>query len=140
VADELKVLRSVSKPALRKGRSYVVKTMELDRALMDAGISTHVDLIYWEPEGTSSIMQCLFWPANANVSYDRFYARAGFVASQEKSAAMEAWRSSGLPALIDWAQWICNLSNGATIRSLEPIFEAYWKSNALTISRHPRSN
>jgi hypothetical protein len=137
LAHELTVLKAVSKPQLRKGRSYVVKTMDLDTSLRDAGITTHVDLNYWEPEGTSSVMQCLFWPPSANVPFDRFYARAGFVPSTERRTAVEAWRHEGLPELIDWMQSICALPSNSTLRSREATFEAIWRAGELFVVKHP---
>jgi hypothetical protein len=140
LSEELKILKSVSKPKLRKELSYVLKTMQLEAALIDANVSLHVDLIYWEhwqKMTGHSILQALFWISDERIGYDRIFVRAGCVPAQERSEAVDALASQGLPQFIAWVRTLNALPMNSPVRQQRPIFDATWREDGLNLHHAP---
>ena len=76
------MIESVSKPKLPKRLSYVLKTSQLEKAVLDAGIDCHLDLVYWQPQSGGSILEAHYWLPNENVAHPRVYVRAGVAPSE----------------------------------------------------------
>jgi hypothetical protein len=91
---------SISKCKLPKGKSFVLKTSQLDTALSEAGIDCHIDLVYWLPQSGGSILEAQYWLPNENIAYPRFYVRAGVVASELRLRASQALLEEVLPKFI----------------------------------------
>src|SRR5215510_12423399 len=100
------MIDSVSRPKLAKGLSYVLKTSQLVKALSDAEIDCHVDLVYWVPQSGGSILEGHYWLPNENVAYPRVYVRAGVVPLASRLPASEALLASALPKFIRWLKEI----------------------------------
>jgi hypothetical protein len=132
------VINSVSKPKLRDGLCYVLKTSQLAQALSEAQIDTAVDLRFWTPIGNGSILEAYYWLPNANVSYPRVYVRAGVVPLALRTAASGALAESALPAFIRWLQRIIELpDNSPELYGGELYFDAQYTENGLTITHQP---
>ena len=71
------MIDSVSKPKLAKGLSYVLKTSQLAKALSDAGIECHVDLVFWVPQTGGSILEGHYWLPNENMGYPAYMSALG---------------------------------------------------------------
>ncbi|MDB6024209.1 MAG: hypothetical protein JWM68_432 [Verrucomicrobiales bacterium] len=126
-----------SKDKLPKGLSYVLKTSQLERALLDAGIDCEVSLNYWIPQSGSSILQGMYWLPNENVSHARVYVRAGVVPSASRAAASEALVSSGLPRFIDWLQAILALPENSSGLHGTLYFNAEYTGGGLIVTNKP---
>ena len=132
------MIDSVSKPKLAKGFSYVLKTSQLAKALADAQIDCHIDLVYWLSRSGSSILEAHYWLANENVSYPRVYVRAGAVPSASRLAASEAMLAAALPQFISWLQEILSLPDEAPALHGTLYFNAAYTENALVVTDQPR--
>ena len=135
--DVLTVLRSVTKPPLRTGLSYVLKTTQLDTALATAKLAPHVDLSYWEPSGGGSILQAFYWLANESIDQNRVYVRAGCVPSQQRRDAAAALTNEGLPSFIAWVRTLVALPANAPMLHQRPFFDATYGSDGLCVCHTP---
>jgi len=131
------MIEYVSRPKLAKGRSYVLKTTQLADELANAGISLHVDLVYWSPQTGGSILEGHYWPPNENVHYPRLYVRAGAVPSGLRPAAAEALRGVALPCFIRWAQGLLALPDGSPILAAGSYFNATFTEEGLAVTDQP---
>lgn len=143
VSDENRIptgtmIESISKPKLPKGLAYVLKTSHLEQALEEAGIDTPVELVYWMPQETGSILEGHYWLANEHVHYARVYVRAGCVAATQRRAAAEALRRLGLPRFVEWLKAIVGLPNDSPKLHTELYFDATYKEDCLSVSTVPR--
>jgi len=132
------MINFISKPKLRKGPSYVLKTSQLANALSDAGIDCHIDLHYWVPQGGGSILEGNYWLPNANVPYPRVYVRAGVVPSALRVAASQALLEKGLPLFIKWLQGIIALPpESPALWGRELYFNATYTEQGLATTNQP---
>ena len=131
------MIDSVTKPKLPKGLSYVLKTSQLARALLEAGIDCHVNLVYWLPQGGGSILEGHYWLPNENVPHPRVYVRAGVVHSVLLSAASEALVESAIPKFIKWLRGILELPNGSPALHGAPYFNAAYTEQGLIVTDRP---
>ena len=129
------MIDSVSKPKLPKGLSYALKTSQLAKAMSDAVIDCHVDLVYWVPQGGNSILEAHYWLPNANVAHPRVYVRAGAVSSALHAAAAELLLSSALPEFTRWLQAILRLPEGSPALRGTSYFNATYTDKGLAFSR-----
>jgi hypothetical protein len=131
------MIEKISKPKLAKGLSYVLKTSQLEKALLDAEIDCYVSLVYWMPQGGGSILEGHYWLPNEKVSYPRVYVRAGFVPSVLRSAASEALMELALPKFIDWLGWIVALPERSPALEGDLYFNAAYTEKGLKITNLP---
>ncbi|HZK81495.1 MAG TPA: hypothetical protein VFC46_10520 [Humisphaera sp.] len=131
------MIDSISKPKLPKGVAYVLKTSQLAKALLDAGIDCHVDLVFWQPEGGESILEAHYWLPNRNVPHPRVYVRAGVAACDLRAAASEALLASALPRFITWLREILILPPGSPALHEEPYFNASYSEKGLAVTNQP---
>ncbi len=132
------MIDSVSKPKLAKGLSYVLKTSQLAKALLDVGIDCHVDLVYWAPQSGGSILEGHYWLPNENVPYPRVYVRAGAVPSASRAAASEALVDSALPEFVNWLKGILALPDESPALSGLLYFNATYTEQGLVITGQPK--
>ena len=137
MSEALSVLKSVSKPKLRKGMSYVLKTMQLDEALATAKLNPHVDLNYWHPRGGGSILQAFYWLPNDRIDHDRVYVRAGCVQSEQQRDAAAALAGEGLPRFISWVRTLVALPRNSVVSQQKPFFDATYGPDGLTVHHTP---
>lgn len=128
---------SVSKPKLAKGLSYVLKTSQLAKALSDAGIDCHLDLVYWTPQSGGSILEGQYWLPNENVAYPRVYVRAGAVPSASRLSATEALLASALPQFVNWLQGIIALPDTSPALHGTLYFNATYTDQGLAVTSQP---
>ena len=134
------MIDNISKPKLAKGLSYVLKTSQLEKALLDARIECHISLVYWMPQSGGSILEGHYWLPNKKVSYPRVYVRAGVVPSALSSAASEVLMESALPKFIDWLAWIIALPERAQALEKDLYFNATYTEKELNITESPIYN
>jgi len=132
------MISSVEKPKAPKGLSYVLKTSQLAKALSEAGIDCHVDLVYWVPQGGSSILEGNDWLPNENVPYPRVYVRAGVVPSALRSTASESLLLTALPQFVRWLQGILALPGNSPALRQTLYFNATYSESGLVIANEPR--
>jgi hypothetical protein len=132
------MIDSVSKRKLPKGLSYVLKTSHLEKALLDAGIDCHVDLVYWVPQSGNSILQGHFWLPNENVPHPRVYVRAGVVPKALRVAASEALLESALPQFLSWLQGILALPDQSPALHETLYFNAAYTEKGLVVTDQPK--
>jgi hypothetical protein len=131
------MIEKISKPKLAKRLSYVLKTSQLEKALLDAEIDCYVSLVYWMPQCGGSILEGHYWLPNEKVSYPRVYVRAGFVPSALRSAASEALMELALPKFIDWLGWIVALPERSPALEGGLYFNATYTEKGLKITNLP---
>jgi hypothetical protein len=131
------MIENISKPKLVKGLSYVLKTSQLEKALLDAGIECHVSLVYLMPQSGGSILEGHYWLPNQKVSYPRVYVRAGFVPSALHFTASEVLMESALPKFIDWLGWIITLPERSPALEEDLYFNATYTEKGLKITDSP---
>jgi hypothetical protein len=132
------MIESISKPKLPKGLAYSLKTSQLVRALDDAGVDIHIDLVYWRPQVLGSILEAHYWLPNKNVPYPRVYVRAGCVPAVQRAAASESLSEAAIPQFIDWLTGILNSPANSTRLCGEPYFNATYINDRLSISYTPQ--
>jgi len=132
------MIQTVSKPKLPKGLSYVLKTSQLEKALSEARIDCHVDLVYWLPQSGGSILEGNYWLANENVPHPRLYVRAGTVPSGLRAAASEALTESALPQFIDWLRGIIALPDKSPRLHETLYFNAAYTERGLVVTDQPK--
>jgi hypothetical protein len=132
------MIDSVSNPKLAKGLSYVLKTSQLAKALSDAGIDCHVDLVYWVPQTGRSILEGHYWLPNKNVAYPRVYVRAGVVPSASRLSASEALLVSALPQFVSWLQGILALPDDSPALHGTLYFNATYSEDGLVVTDQPK--
>lgn len=132
------MINSISKPKVRKGFAYVLKTSQLAQALSDAKIDCHVDLIYWTPTRGESILDVNYWLPHANVPYPRVYLRAGVVPLPLYPSASKALADTALPEFTRWLRNLVNLPETASeLLFGERYFNARYSEDGLSISYQP---
>jgi len=132
------MIGSVSKPKPAKGLSYVLKPSQLAKALSDAGIDCHVDLVYWMPQTGGSILEAHYWLPNENVAYPRVYVRAGVVPSASRLPASEALLVSALPQFVNWLQGILALPEDSPALHGTLYFNATYTDEGLFVTDQPK--
>jgi hypothetical protein len=132
------MIESVSKPRLSKDLSYALKTSELARALDDANIDIHVDLVYWKPQVLGSMLEAQYWLPNENVSYPRVYVRAGCIPAMQRAVASESLSNTALPRFIDWLRSILSLPPNTPKPAGTLYFNATWLDDRLSITNEPQ--
>jgi len=132
------MIDSVSKPRLPRGLSYVLKTSQLAKALSDAGIDCHVDLVYWVPQSGGSILEGAYWLPNENVAYPRVYVRAGVVPSASRAAASKLLLASALPQFIKWLQAVLALPDESPALNGTLYFNAAYTEKGLVVTDQPK--
>jgi hypothetical protein len=128
------MIDSVSKPKLAKGLSYVLKTSQLAKALSDARIDCHVDLVYWVPQTGGSVLEGHYWLPNENVACPRVYVRAGVVPSASRLVAAEAMLVSALPQFVSWLQEILALPDDSPALHGTLYFNATYTVEGLVVT------
>lgn len=83
---------------LPKGHSYPLRPSVLKAALESAGIVIDTHLV----RSPGKLFDAHFWPANANVPYERLYIRAGSVLAEQAGGARDRVGGEVLPTLISW--------------------------------------
>jgi hypothetical protein len=131
------MIESISRPKLPRGRSYVLKTSRLADALAVAAVGWHVDLAYWTPRASGSILEGQYLPPNENVPYPRLYVRAGTVPTEMRAAAAAALDQTALPQFVRWAQGLMALPAGSPLLAAGSYFNATFTSEGLAISHQP---
>src|SRR5262249_35176468 len=132
------MIDSVSRPKLAKGLSYVLKTSQLAKALSDAGIDCHVDLVDWVPQSGGSILEGHYWLPNENVPYPRVYVRAGVVPCALRAAASEALLDSALPQFVKWLRGIIALPDESPALHGTLYFNATYTEKGLAVTDQPK--
>lgn len=127
----------VSNPKPAKGLCYVLKVSQHAKALSDAGIDCHVDLVYWTPQSGGSILDGQYWLPNENVTYPRIYVRAGAVPSALRMSAMDALRVSALPQFVRWLQEIIALPDNSPALRGTLYFNATYTDDGLIVTNQP---
>lgn len=126
---------TIDKDKLPKGSSYVLKTSVLQKVIEESGVDLNINLIYCGPPSKMPIFEVHFWLPNANVSYDRFYIRTGFVQSKHRKKISDLVNLIVLPEFIKWASYLVNLPINSTERKQELMFVAeYYEQTGLTIN------
>src|SRR5689334_17374101 len=131
------MIDSITKPKLAKGLSYVLKTSQLAKALSDAGIDCHVNLVYWVPRCGGSILEGHYWLPNENVAYPRVYVRAGVVPWTSRATASEALLAKALPEFVRWLQGILALPDESPALNGTHYFNAAYTDNGLVVTDQP---
>lgn len=132
------MIDSVSKPKLLKGRSYVLKTSQLAKVLSDASIDGHVDLVYWVPQRSGSILEAQYWLPNENIPYSRVYVRAGAVPTALHSAACDSLTNLALPQFGEWLRGVLALPDDSPVLQMTPYFNAAYTEKGLVITNQPK--
>jgi hypothetical protein len=132
------MIDSVSKPKLAKGLSFVLKTSQLVKALSDARIDCHLDLVYWVPQTGGSILEGHYWLPNENVAHPRVYVRAGVVPAASRLPASEALLASALPQFVSWLQGILALPDGSPALHGTLYFNATYTEEGLVVTDQPK--
>ena len=127
----------VSKPKPPEGRSYVLRTSHLEKALVDARIDCHVELVYWIPQSGGSILEGHYWLPNEHVSHARVHVRAGVVPSELRFTALEALITAALPAFIDWLKGLLDLPEDSPALHQSPYFNAAYTEKGLSVAHQP---
>ena len=125
------MIENVSKPKLRKGLSYVLKTSQLEQALLNAEINIHTSLDYSQCGG--SILKAFYWLPNPNIEYPRLYICAGVVDSPLRTPASLTLLEEGLPAFINWVRYVIALPDNSPVLFQKPYFNATYTDNCLNI-------
>jgi hypothetical protein len=129
-------IASITKPKPPQGLAYVLKTSQLETALATAAIDCHVDLQYWSPQGSRSVLQVQYWLPNARVDYPRLYVRAGTVPQAFRAVAV-AGLSPVWPQFVAWLQGVWALPENSPKLHEAPFFHAYYEADRLQISQYP---
>ena len=87
----------IQKDKIRKGFGYPLKSSLLEKALLEADITTDVHLIYGN---NSRLFEAFYWVPNENVPFDRFYVRTGAFEASRVSELRAELESSIIPEFI----------------------------------------
>lgn len=77
----------ITKPALPKGLSYVLKTSALEQALHASRVECDVELRFWKPTQVGSVLEAYFRKPTPDIPRTRFHVRAGPVPSSDRPRA-----------------------------------------------------
>ena len=113
---------TISKPPIRKGLSYVLKTSWLQQIMEENGLNCHVDLNYWVPQSGGSILEAEYWLPNANIPYPRVYVRAGALPSDQRRVAADSMLNTVLPAYAKWLGAVLKLPRNSPALHAKPWF------------------
>jgi hypothetical protein len=122
-------IAAITKPKPPQGQTYVLKTSQFEMALATAAIDCHVDLNYWSPQGSRSVLQVEYWLPNQRMDYPRLYVRAGTVPSAFRPVAVEGWLTQVLPQLVGWLQGVFGLADRSAKLDEAPFFHAYYEGD-----------
>ena len=128
---------SSEKEPLAKGRSWILKTSLLERALIEAKIEIDVQLTYRTPQTGSSILEAFYWMPNSNVPNRRLYVRAGSLPSGDRAAAFAELTDTALPALVAWLGSLHCQPENAPVLYTEPYFDARFVDGHIQIVSKP---
>lgn len=128
------MIDSISKPALPKGLSYVLKTSQLAKALSDSCIDCHVDLVYWSPRVGGSILEAHYWLPSQFFDYPRVHVRAGTVHSEFRHEASTVLLATALPGFVRWLQHILGLPPQSPELSNYLYFNATYLDGSLNVT------
>lgn len=131
------MIDSVTRPRLAKGLSYVLTTSQLADALADARIDCHINLVYWSPRGTRSILEGAYWLPSENVPHPRVYVGAGAVPSAMLPDAAKALSNAALRQFVRWLGDVLALPENSPALAAGPYFNAAYTEDGLAITDHP---
>lgn len=129
-----KIISSIQKPKIKKGRSYAAKTSMLEKALKGFDFSGTIDLVYLESKSISILLTAYFWTPNKNVPYDRFYIQISNIESTIRKEIYHLIEQFVFPKLVEWMTKMKNLSNHSTILLTPNVFQAFYENGKILIN------
>ncbi len=128
---------TVTKPKIPRHLSYVLKTSMLETALAEAGIDCTINLHYWTPKSSGSILQAYLWLPNEYFDHTRIWVRAGAVPAAERKEAAEHLAQEALPAFVQWLGQLLKLPDNSPVLFQSPSFDATWNKGKIDITQTP---
>jgi len=129
---------SISKQKIPNNYSYVLKTGQLKKLLVDNNIRIHIDLNYCLAFNIEqdSIFEAHYWFPNENIPYDRVYIRAGALPKENILNAREKLEKKVLPEFAVWIKNILSLPDNSTLLKHDLRFHAIFHTNDVFINLH----
>jgi hypothetical protein len=127
------MISEITKPKIPKKYAYVLKTNQLKQLLEDRNITIDVQLAFWLPEKTGSILEAHFRFPNEIMPHNHIYTLAGALFRSDVQSAKEQLVSIVFPAFIKWLDFYTHLPCDSTHFLNRPYFNAIYSDKGISI-------